>query len=777
MRNIFLIILGLLILNTAVLADGNPEQFKAKYYDNAKVLRIKFVKGEAFVKRSYDEGYEEASINLPVFENDRVGTTEGRLEVYLGRLNYLRMDFDTEVEFPRVPELRKTAMAVRILRGGIYLDVSNLDYERDIEIQTPDCGVFLLDKGIYRINVTEGGGTEVYVHEGLTEVSGESYSRNVREDQKIVMANGDIRERPFYFQASHNDGFDRWNDKRNNAVGYARYSTPRYLSRGYEDYEYELSRSGRWVYHNSYREYIWMPYNLSIGWSPYYHGRWVWNPHYGYVWTSYDTWGYFTHHYGRWHWDNYHGWHWLPGYHWSPAWVYWGWDDHHWGWCPLSRWNRPIVILNNRWMRNYRYRRHGIPLRARSTVVIRKKHLHNPHINRVAVRKGKITKKSIVSKGFAPAIKPSYGKVHVVTAKGNKVTFKDGGFLGNNKKYKMMQKASTSAVSKAPPVYKYSGVVKSGSKAKVYKYSAGSKSPGSPGTLHNTVKSKTYLKSGSSKSYKSSAGSGGKTYKPSSGSLSSGVKSGGYKSKYSKSTTKRSTPSKRSSGYKSSSTVKRKSSSSGSKKSSSSSKSSKAKKKKKEPGYYSSSNYSYSPGGGKTSAPSAYGSSSYASRQKASPSYKSYKSYKSKKSSSSSSYKSSKPSYDYQYRNESNKSTSPKSSYKSYKSYGSSSKSYKPYKPSNSEKKSYSSSGSSYKSYKPSYKSSSGSSYKSYKPSYKSSSGSSYKSYKPSYKPSYKSSGSSYKSSSRSYSKSSRSHSKSSGSSSGSSSKSAKRKK
>jgi F0F1-type ATP synthase epsilon subunit len=153
---------------------------EVKYYDNAKVIRIKNVDGEGFVQRSYEEGNEEATANLPLFEKDTVGTTEGRLGIYLGRLNYLRLDADSVVVLERIPELGKTDLNVRVEKGNVYLDIENLDNERGIEIQTPDCGIFILDKGVYRVNVSENAQTEVAVMEGIAEVAGQESSRNVR---------------------------------------------------------------------------------------------------------------------------------------------------------------------------------------------------------------------------------------------------------------------------------------------------------------------------------------------------------------------------------------------------------------------------------------------------------------------------------------------------------------------------------------------------------------------------------------------------------------------
>lgn len=704
-KTIILIISLVLLAPLAFTYDyGNDTDpgVESKYYDDAKVLRVKHIQGEAFVKRSYDEGFEEAAINLPIFEKDTAGTTDGRLEVYMGRLNYLRLDYDTEVVFDKVPTLRKTDLSVKVLRGGIYLDIENLDYERDIEVQTPDCGVFLLDRGAYRINVSEGGRTEVYVYDGIAEVAGDNYSRNVRENQKIVMFNGRVKERPFYFYSTDKDEFDRWNQDRASELGYARYGSSQYLDSGYEEYEHELSRHGRWRYNDSYNTYIWIPYNVGVDWRPYYHGRWIWNPFYGYVWNSFDSWGYFTHHYGRWHWDPFYHWYWIPGYHWSPAWVSWFWDDYYYGWCPLSWWNRPVVVYGGRWWRHHHYR-HGIPFHARSTTIIRKSQLSSSGVHRVALRKGDTTalsKKSLVFKGNAPNVRPTVSKVGVINARGKKVVYKESGLVSTSK-YKVIK--TTTGISRTKnetPVYKYSG--KKLAKEKVSKYTK------SPYTKSSTFKSKSYKYKTSEKS------SGYKVKKYPSSRSSSGYKS---KSKYSSDSGSRS---RSSSGYKSK--VKKSSSKSGSSKSkssssrkSSSSKSKTIKKKKSEPSY--SYNYKSSGSSSSYSSSSPYSSKSYSS-----------KTYKKKPSSSySSSYKSS-----YKSR----------SSTKSYKS------SYKPSYKSSYKKptKSYSSS---------SYKSRSSSSYKSYsRPS------SSYRS------KSYSKPSSSYRSSSRSYSKPSSSYKSSSRSSS-----------
>lgn len=436
MKTLLITMFAMLLLSGGLPArDDDGEE--ARYYDNAKVLRVKYTQGETFVQRSYDDGYEEATVNLPLFENDTVGTTDGRLEVYLGKGNFLRLDYDSVVQLKRVPELRKTNLRIRIEKGGINLDIANLDYEKDIEVQTPDCGVFVLDRGVYRINVVENRRTEVYVFDGITEVAGNRSSRNVRENQKIVMEDGDMAERPYYFYASEKDDFDEWCASRNNNSGYARYGSSRYMESGFEDYEYELSRSGRWSYMTEYGRHVWIPYSVNSSWRPYWNGRWVWTPHYGYVWTSYDSWGWVTHHYGRWHWDVGFGWYWIPGPHWSPAWVSWFWDNDYYSWCPMSYWNRPVIVINNHWDRHYDHRRHGLPHHGRSTVVIRKSEISAANISRNAVVNGGAisagTIRGIPFHNTAPSDRPSIGKVAVVNANGQSVIYKRNGIVSSDK--------------------------------------------------------------------------------------------------------------------------------------------------------------------------------------------------------------------------------------------------------------------------------------------------------------------------------------------------------
>jgi hypothetical protein len=85
----------------------------------------------------------------------------------------------------------------------------------------------------------------------------------------------------------------------------------------------------------------WVPLHVDSGWSPYWEGRWVYRPFWGWTWVSYEPWGWLPYHYGRWHHHARYGWTWLPGpsfgfHFWSPGLVRFYHGPSWVSWCPLG---------------------------------------------------------------------------------------------------------------------------------------------------------------------------------------------------------------------------------------------------------------------------------------------------------------------------------------------------------------------------------------------------------------------------------------------------------
>ena len=193
----------------------------------------------------------------------------------------------------------------------------------------------------------------------------------------MTAADGRLLGEPEYGN-SRNDAFDEWNGSRDAQLS-AR-SERQYLPTDIGEYEEELDQNGHWVYERPYGN-VWVP-NVSDydDWQPYYYGRWVWYPVIGWNWVSSESWGWSVYHYGRWNWRFGLGWYWIPQSHWGPAWVHWWSDRDYIGWCPLTWYNRPGYLFNNRFYDRYDDRYFSAHNRAMT--VVRRDHLQSYDVGR-----------------------------------------------------------------------------------------------------------------------------------------------------------------------------------------------------------------------------------------------------------------------------------------------------------------------------------------------------------------------------------------------------------
>lgn len=345
-----------------------------------KFARLNYVSGDVFIQRTGDLGYEKGEINLVLVEGDSLGTGDGRAEIQFGRRNTVRIDANGKVEFAGLPDGTDDPVKLHILEGRIYVRIENLNFEKAVEVHTPDASFYVLDAGLYRFDVDPGGRTSVSAIEGELEAAAESGSVVLNPGERLSASDGRFLGDPGSVRLSFDD-FAEWNDSRE--ALFARRSTRTHLPADLDGYEDELDDNGRWVNENPYG-YVWVPSVSQSDWRPYMMGRWAWYPVIGWTWVSSEPWGWSVYHYGRWHWRGGLGWYWIPRNEWGPAWVNWWWDGDYVGWCPLSWYNRPAVLVNNAF-----YDRHygrDFPIDNRAMTVIRRDGLREPVDNRHVVK-------------------------------------------------------------------------------------------------------------------------------------------------------------------------------------------------------------------------------------------------------------------------------------------------------------------------------------------------------------------------------------------------------
>ncbi len=386
-------------------------------YTNYSFARLSYLTGNTYIQRAADLGYEEGMVNMPISEGDRLGTTEGRAEIYLNKGNYVRLDHNTKIDFIKLPDKVNELTQIQIWSGNVYFSFRFLEKEKNVEIHTPDVSVYLLEEGLYRIDVRENGETEILVFHGLIEAAGETGSVLIKDEQRMEAINGHFTSHPTRFYAVAEDSFDRWSEHRDSQV--RKLLARRYLPEELEDFEYELAAYGNWAYVSPYG-YVWVPGGVDRYWRPYYHGRWIWLPLSGWTWLPYEPWGWATFHYGRWHWSVGLGWYWIPTRIWGPAWVSWYWGYDYFGWAPLSYYGYPGVIINNVFYS--RYSEPYYPYNSRVLTVIHRNQLKARNVSKVALSQESIKSLGKIKLSKKPiSIKPGPGKITLEKIKGNKL--------------------------------------------------------------------------------------------------------------------------------------------------------------------------------------------------------------------------------------------------------------------------------------------------------------------------------------------------------------------
>ncbi|MFW6124396.1 MAG: DUF6600 domain-containing protein [Acidobacteriota bacterium] len=345
-------------------------------YTERSFARLSHTTGNTFVQKAGDLAYEEGVINMPLAEGDRISTIEGRAEIYIGNGNYVRLDFNTKMDFTMLPSIENDLIQIKLWTGNIIVSLESLYKEKNIELHTADISIYVLDRGLYRLSVNENQNTEFFVYEGVVEAAGESESILLKDGQKLEAQRGFHTDTSLNFMAAANDSFYEWSQQRDSIL--RQNIAKKYLPQELNDFEYELHVNGHWNYVSPYG-HVWVPRGIDPNWRPYSNGRWLWYPICGWTWLPYEPWGWVTFHYGRWHWSVDLGWYWIPTVRWGPAWVRWYRGNDCWAWTPLSYYGHPVVVINNVFYPGYTA--DAYPSNSRALTIVHKHQLRTKNLS------------------------------------------------------------------------------------------------------------------------------------------------------------------------------------------------------------------------------------------------------------------------------------------------------------------------------------------------------------------------------------------------------------
>ena len=296
-------------------------------------MRISLIENDVQIKTPEADEWGFASVNTPLDEGDEVWVPQGgRAELQLNSGSYIRLAGNTALQVLSIDE---DSSQFYLTQGNAYIFY---DAPRGsvIQIDTPDASTRAFDRAIFGVSMSDQY-TDVAVYKGYVETENQIGETRVNAGEMISLGpNTDGEIGPI---GSPHD-WEWWNQARNERLLEAKKSeSSRYLPSELRTYSSDMDSSGRWVHVPEYGN-VWSPRGfVSVNWTPYREGRWIWRGG-DYVWVSYEPWGWVPYHYGRWSFSPSIGWFWVPpvrgAVYWAPGYVGWVRTDNYVGWVPLA---------------------------------------------------------------------------------------------------------------------------------------------------------------------------------------------------------------------------------------------------------------------------------------------------------------------------------------------------------------------------------------------------------------------------------------------------------
>lgn len=296
------------------------------------MVRLGLVDGDVQIYTNDAEDWAPVSINMPIKEDDRLWVPRGgKAELQVRQNAVIRLEGNTSFD---VLSLGEGAAQFYQEKGHSYIN-NRRGGLNQIQVDTPVSSVGFFDNAIVMVDVSDNGATEVSVLKGY------AYAESRNGKTRIPAGNSIYVGEDLYAEISpigQPDDWEAWNRNRDKKL-YGGAESSRYLPDELDAFASDFDDNGRWFYTPAYG-YVWTPLlTVSIGWSPYRTGRWVWIGG-DYVWVSYEPWGWAPYHYERWAFVAGIGWCWIPPLrgevYWGPGFVGWVYTPAYVAWVPLA---------------------------------------------------------------------------------------------------------------------------------------------------------------------------------------------------------------------------------------------------------------------------------------------------------------------------------------------------------------------------------------------------------------------------------------------------------
>jgi FecR protein len=324
---------GLVIL--AVAFVSSPRTASAEDYSHIRIVRLSFVEGTVEYQRP-GQGWQDASLNLPIQEGFSLRTTDGYAEVEFESSMVIHLATNTSVEFTGLA-LRDGARITELsIPEGTAIVSAKLKHGDTLSVSASNLTVDLPRNARFRLDVAPPSSWVTVLH-GSVEVKSQSGTASVSSGHTLRLGGTGLGSTEVAHAAGQ-DEFDKWVARRENAIGLAQNETSSILTtNSYTEGFADLYSYGIWNTIPGYGA-AWSPYGVGSGWMPFMNGGWQYMGLTGWNWISLEPWGWMPYHFGSWINAPGIGWAWLPvgATAWTPATANWVYVNNQLGWVPTG---------------------------------------------------------------------------------------------------------------------------------------------------------------------------------------------------------------------------------------------------------------------------------------------------------------------------------------------------------------------------------------------------------------------------------------------------------
>lgn len=294
-------------------------------------LRLSLIEGDVQIMTADTKEWSAAVINFPLKAGDQIWVPDnGRAEVKSRRGNIIRLDEKSSLDILTV---EKDALQFYLSMGLAYVNASG-EKDTTLQMDTPLSSVRVYKRAKFSADVPNEQLTTLSIYLGEIIAEGRKGNTTVSAGELLSIDQYSTE----LSTLGKIDSWERWNGDLDRLLEEQQKSLS-YLPEELSGYANDFDRNGEWVSMPEYG-YVWRPtVQVSSGWSPYRHGRWVWVAS-DYVWVAQEPWGWAPYHYGRWSFITRYGWCWVPPArheaYWGPGYVGWVRTPTYISWVPLA---------------------------------------------------------------------------------------------------------------------------------------------------------------------------------------------------------------------------------------------------------------------------------------------------------------------------------------------------------------------------------------------------------------------------------------------------------